>query len=197
MQGGQIMGILFFTALIMAGFSSLIAMYSIIYQPFADAKVGKKKTVIGLFIATALLGAPSAWTIAFFDNQDFVVGMGMVIGAIFSSYAITRFGADKLRVKLLNTKYSGLTLGKWWNVSISILFPILAVAMLIWWLILSVGWSPDWWNPVGLSIGTLALQLGGASIIAYLINTKISNSTGPKLFNGNEFPPVQDNEFSS
>lgn len=120
--------------------------------------------------------------------------MGMVIGAIFSSYAITRFGAEKLRVKLLNNEHSGLSMGKWWNVSVSILFPILAVAMLIWWLILSVGWSPDWWNPFGLSIGTLVLQLGGASIVALLINTRISNATGPKLFNGSEFPPVQDNE---
>ncbi len=194
MQGGQFIGMLFFVALIMAGFSSLIAMYAIIFQPFNDARVSKKKTAFGLFIATVLLGAPSAWTIKFFDNQDFVVGMGMVIGAIFSSYAITRFGAENLRVKLLNNRYSGLSMGKWWNVSVSILFPIMAVAMLAWWLILSIGWSPDWWNPFGLSIGTLALQLGGASIVALLINTRIANSTGPKLFNGIEFPPVQDND---
>lgn len=198
MPGGRLMGMLFFLALIMAAVSSIIAMYAIVYQPFADAKVGKKKTFLIMLLGTILIGIPSAWSSTFFNNQDFVVGMGMVIGAVFSSYALYRYGAEKARAKLLNNPYTGLYVGKLWNFSVTLLVSILAVAMFIWWCILSVGWNPDWWNPFGTySLGTLALQLGGVGLVLYLFNEKISDSVGNKLFDGETFPPIQDNGFSN
>ena len=197
MPGGRIMAMLFFTSLMMAGISSVIAMYSIVYQPFADAKVSKKKTFVIMLVATVLIGTPSAWSNTFFNNQDFVVGMGMVIGAVFSCYALYRFGVEKVRTKLLNNPYSGMTMGKWWNFAITVLAPLLAVAMFIWWCILSVGWNPDWWNPFGVySLGTLILQLGGVGLVLYLFNNRIADSAGEKLFDGESFPPVPDNGFS-
>ncbi len=198
MPAGRLMGMLFFLALIMAAVSSIIAMYAIVFQPFADAKVGKKKTFAIMLVGTILIGIPSAWNSTFFNNQDFVVGMGMVIGAVFSCYALYRFGVEKARTKLLNNPYTGLYMGKWWNFSVTFMAPVLAIMMFIWWCVLSVGWNPDWWNPFGTySLGTLALQLGGVGLVLYLFNEKISNSAGEKLFDGENFPPVQDNGFSN
>lgn len=198
MPGGRLMDTLFFLALLMAAVSSIIAMYSIVYQPCADAGVGKKKTFVIMLAGTILIGVPSAWSSNFFNSQDFVVGMGMVIGAVFSSYALYRFGAEKARTKFLNNPYTGLPMGKWLNISVTLLVPVLAVMMFIWWCVLSVGWNPDWWNPFGTySLGTLVLQLGGVGLILYISNTRISNSAGPNLFDGESFPPIQDNGFSN
>lgn len=197
MPGGRLFGVLFFLALLMASLSSIIAMYSITFQPFADAKVGKKKTTLIMLVLTVAIGIPSAWNINFFNNQDFVVGMGMVIGAVFSCYAIYRFGAEKLRTKLLNHPNTGLKVGKRFNLAVSIIIPVLSVIMFIWWCILSVGWNPDWWNPFGIySLGTLVLQLGGMGLVFFLLNNKIADSAGEKVFDGETFPPVQDNGFS-
>ncbi len=195
--GGQIMGMLFFASLIMAGLSSIVACFTILAQPFADAKVNKKKSMLGLFIATVIIGIPSAWSINFFNNQDFVVGMGMVIGAVFSCYALIKYGTENARTKLINNKYTGIHMNKWWNIAVTFVVPLMAIIMFSWWCIRSVGWNPDWWNPFGTySIGTLVLQLGGISLLCLLFNNKIAESAGPKLFDNENFPPVQDNGFS-
>lgn len=198
MPGGQLMGMLFFASLVMAGLSSIVACFTILAQPFADAKIDKKKFMLGLFIAAFAIGLPSAWNINIFSNQDFVVGMGMVIGAVFSSYAIFRYGTDKARTKLVNNKYTGFHMNKWWNVAVTFVVPALVIIMFAWWSFLSVGWNPDWWNPFGTySIGTLVLQLGGMGLIGYIFNDKIAESAGPRLFDGENFPPVQDNGLSN
>lgn len=196
--GGQIVGMMFFAALIMAGLSSVVACFVILSQPFADAKISKKKAMIGLFIVVGIIGIPSAWSITWFSNQDFVVGMGMIIGAVFSCYAIYRYGAEKARKKLINNKFSLLHMNKWWSFAVVFLFPIMAIVMFVWWCILAIGWNPDWWNPFGTySIGTLVFQLGLISIIALVFNNKIANSAGKKVFDTETFPPVQDNGYSS
>jgi len=197
MPGGYIMSILFFLSLVMAGLSSIVACFVILAQPLADAKIGKKKSMMGLYIGTALVSIPSAWNITFFSNQDFVVGMGMVIGAVFSCYALVRYGTEKTRTKLINNQYAGLQIGKRWNIAVTYIFPLLATAMFVWWCALAVGWNPDWWNPFGTySIGTLVFQLGAVSLISLIFNNKIAESAGPKFFDGDSFPPIQDNGYS-
>lgn len=195
--GGRLFGALFFLALLAASVSSVIAMYAIVYQPFADAKWGKAKTAVLMLAVTCIIGLPSCWNQTFFNNQDFVVGMGMVIGALFSCYAVIRFGAERLRTKFVNHKYSHMSVGKHFNLALVVIVPILTIAMFVWWCILSIGWNPDWYNPFGTySLGTLVFQLGGMGIIFAIFNKKIAASAGEKVFNGEEFPPVQDNGFS-
>ncbi len=195
MPGGMLMSTLFFLSLLLAGFTSLIALFSILYQPFADAGVEKKKTVIAMLVGTCILGLPSAWNINFFNNQDFVVGMTMVIGAIFSCLALIKYGVEKSRL-LLNNDYSYIKMGKWWNVSIGFVYPILAILMLVWQLAPLVLSDPHWYNPFGVySLGTLIFQAGIVGILAYLYNDRIAKSAGERLFNGTEFPEVQITDY--
>ena len=197
MPGGRLFGALFFLALLAASVSSVIAMYAIVYQPFADAKFGKGKTAILMLALTCIIGLPSCWNQTFFNNQDFVVGMGMVIGALFSCYAVFRFGAERLRTKFINHADSHLTIGKWFSVALLVIVPVLSIAMFVWWCILSIGWNPDWYNPFGTySLGTLIFQLGGMGIIFAIFNGKIAKSAGDKIFDGEEFPEVQDNGYA-
>lgn len=97
MAGGRIFACLFWIALICASITSIIAMYSIVVQPLADAGISKKKACIIMGVITIALGIPSAWSNFVFCNQDFVVGQAMVIGATFSGYALLKFGPEKVR----------------------------------------------------------------------------------------------------
>ena len=195
MVGGRIFAALFFLALLAASVSSVIAMYAIVYQPFADAKWGKGKTAILMLAVTCIIGIPSCWNQTFFSNQDFVVGMGMVIGALFSCFAVYKFGVEKLRTKFVNHKYSSMSVGKHFNIALVVIVPALSIIMFVWWCILSIGWNPDWYNPFGTySLGTLIFQLGGMGVIFAIFNKQIAKSAGEKIFNGEEFPELENQE---
>ena len=195
MTGGRIFAALFFLALLAASVSSIIAMYAIVYQPFADAKWGKAKTAVLMLVVTCIIGIPSCWNQTFFNNQDFVVGMGMVIGAFFSCVAVFKFGAEKLRTKFVNHKYSSMSVGKHFNIALLVIVPALTIIMFVWWCVLSIGWNPDWYNPLGTySLGTLIFQLGGMGVVFAIFNNKIAKSAGKKIFNGEEFSELDEEE---
>ena len=123
--------------------------------------------------------------------------MGMVIGAVFSCLALRKYGAEKVRTNLLNHPNTGLPIGKRFSIGATIICPILAVIMFLWWCVLSVGWNPDWWNPLGIySLGTMVVQLGGAGLVLWIFNNKIAESAGPKVFDGENYPDVVDNGFN-
>lgn len=198
MPGGAAFACLFWLALICASITSIIAMYSIVVQPLADAKVGKKKSIFIMAVVTIVIGIPSCWSIDFFNNQDFVVGMGMVIGAFFSCVALRKYGAEKVRTNLLNHSNTGMRIGRRFNWGATIICPLLAVVMFAWWCVLSVGWNPDWWNPFGIySLGTMVVQLGVVGVLFAIFNSRIAKSAGEKVFNGEEYPDIVDNGFNS
>ena len=198
MAGGRIFACLFWIALICASITSIIAMYSIVVQPLADAGISKKKACIIMGVITIALGIPSAWSNFVFCNQDFVVGQAMVIGATFSGYALLKFGPEKVRSKFLNHPNTSLHIGKRFNWGAAILLPVLAVVMFVWWCIQYIGWEPNWWKPFEMySLGSMLWQLGIPMILFAVFNKKIAASAGPKYFNGEEFPDIVDNGFNS
>ena len=143
-------------------------------------------------------GAPSAWNANFLTNQDWVAGQMMLIGALFSCYAIYKFGAKKIREKFLNTQYTAMNIGAWWEFSIKFLAPIVVLFMFIWWSYQSISWEANWWNPFGISnLGTFFLQGGLMLLVAILFNDKVATSIKYKYFNGEEYPDVPDNGYSS
>ncbi|MDO5688746.1 MAG: hypothetical protein Q4G61_00675, partial [Tissierellia bacterium] len=80
--------------------------------------------------------------------------------------------------------YSYLKLGKWWNVSVTIIYPILAIFMLLWQLIPLYQNDPEWYNPFGVyTIGTLILQILLICVLAFVFNDKISDAVGLPVTN--------------
>ena len=173
MAGGRIFACLFWIALICASITSIIAMYSIVVQPLADAGISKKKACIIMGVITIALGIPSAWSNFVFCNQDFVVGQAMVIGATFSGYALLKFGPEKVRTKFLNHPNTSLHIGKRFNWGAAILLPVLAVVMFVWWCIQYIGWEPNWWKPFEMySLGSMLWQLGIPMILFAVFNKR-------------------------
>lgn len=200
MPGGYIFGILFFVSLLMAGLSSNICHFMIISLPFADSGKDRKKSIIMICLLLLVWGAPSAWNSTFLSNQDWVAGQMMIVGVMFSSFAMTKFGVKKIRELYLNNKYSGMHIGKWWEISVKILAPAIALIMLVWWCIQSLGWDANWWNPLGIdNLGTFIAQGLLMSVICLIFNNKVADSILHKYRkepDDGTFPEVPDNGFS-
>ncbi|MEJ2615045.1 MAG: sodium-dependent transporter [Ignavibacteriaceae bacterium] len=124
-----------------------------------------------IYLPLLLLGIPSALSLDFFTNQDWVWGVGLILSGAFISFSIIKFGVDKFRTEIINGYGSDIKIGKWYNVVIGILIPLQVVILISWWLISSVSWDPEWWNPFHiLNAGTIIFQWGIVLITFILLN---------------------------
>ena len=68
--------------------------------------------------------------------------------------------------------------GKWYNYIIGILIPIQVVVLVSWWLISSVSWDPEWWNPFHAeNAGTAIFQWLIVLTIFIALNKYIATKT--------------------
>jgi NSS family neurotransmitter:Na+ symporter len=151
----------FFLALSFAAMSSLISMIELTTRTFIDFGLERRKAVMLVGSIGFLFGIPSALNMSFFSNQDWVWGVGLILSGGFIAFAVRKFGVDKLRREIINGEGSDIKLGRWYNVSIGIIVPTLAVILIVWWLYSSISWDPEWWNPFHAeNLGTCLLQWG-------------------------------------
>lgn len=198
MSGGQLVSIMFFLSLLFAALSSNVCHVMIISLPFADSKVSRKKIFFIVLIMLLIWGLPSAWSAKFLTNQDWVAGQMMLVGGLFSCFAIIKFGTKKIREKFLNNPYTGFNIGFWWEIAIKFVSPLIVLLMFLWWSYQSISWDPQWWNPLSSSsLMTFVVQGATILIIARLFNNKVSNLVANKYFDGDNIPPVPDNGYSA
>ncbi len=165
---------LFFLALSFAAMSSLISMIELSTRTLIDFGLVRKKAIVFVGVFGFLLGLPSAFNMNVFLNQDWVWGVGLLISGAFIAFAINKFGVNKFRKEVINGLGSDVKVGRWYNVLIRYLIPIEAIVLILWWLISSVTWDAEWWNPFHAeNAGTCIFQWG--VILAFLIffNKKI------------------------
>ncbi len=150
---------LFFLALFFAAFTSLISMVELSTRTLIDFGLQRKKAILIIASLGFLLGIPSALDLSFLANQDWVWGVGLILSGAFISFSIIRYGVDKFRTEIINGYGSDIKIGKWYNYVIGILVPIQVVVLISWWLISSIGWDAEWWNPFHAeNFGTVILQ---------------------------------------
>ncbi len=167
---------MFFLALSFAAISSLISLIELTTKTFIDFGFERKKAVIIVGTLGFLLGIPSALSIDFFTNQDWVWGVGLIISGAFIAFAILRYGVDKFRTDLINGDSSDIKIGKWYNFIIKYLIPFQAILLLSWWLISSVSWDSEWWNPFHVeNAGTCIFQWSIVLFVFILLNKKFKN----------------------
>ncbi len=170
LPGAQIMISLFFLGLFFAAMSSLIAMMELSTRLFMDFGMNRKKALAIVALLTAVFGLPSAFSLAFFKNQDWVWGLGLIISGLFVGYAAIHKGVTQFREKYINTRYSNLYVGNWFDWVVKVLIPVEALAMMIWWSYQAIFiYDPEqWWSPIRtFSLGTCLLQWG--LLIAFLM----------------------------
>ena len=169
---------LFFIALFFAALTSLISMVELSTRTLIDFGLKRKKALIIIAVSGFVLGIPSAMDLNFLANQDWVWGVGLILSGAFISFSIIRYGTDKFRTEIINGFGSDIKIGKWYNFVINILIPVQVVILILWWLISSVSWDPQWWNPFHAeNAGTVLFQWFIILAVFILLNKKIVSAT--------------------
>jgi NSS family neurotransmitter:Na+ symporter len=175
LPGSKIFTSIFFIALFFAAISSLISMLELSTRTFIDFGMTRRKALPMVTLLTAILGLPSAISIDFFNNQDWVWGLGLIISGAFFTFAVIKNNVEKFRQIYLNIPQNDLYVGKWFDWLMKYLIPVEAVIMLSWWFYQSVTWDPQsWWKPISIySLGTCLIQWGILIIFLIIFNSFI------------------------
>ena len=132
MPGGRFFMILFFVALFFAAWSSLIAMVELATRVLQDSGIARKRALTAVAVAGFLLGVPSALSLDFFANQDFVWGVGLMVSGLFFAVGVLRYGVTRFRETLINHEHSDIRIGRWFDM-VMYLVVAQAVVLIGWW----------------------------------------------------------------
>jgi len=174
--GGSFFLALFFLALSFAAFSSLISMMELDTRILMDAGLSRKKAVLVITICALLLGFPSAISMGFFNNQDWVWSFGLMVSGLFFTIVCLKYGPKNFRQKIISTPENKIKVGKWFDILVYVLLPIQFVAMLGWWLWKSYSDNPHNWFKIfsPFSLGTILFQWSLALGLFILLNKIIT-----------------------
>ena len=162
----------FFLALSFAALTSLISMIELATRLLIDAGLTRRKA-LGLVMVVGLwFGAPSALSLAFLHNQDWVWGVGLMLSGLFFALAARKFGVERLRQEVVNGEGADLRVSRWWSFLVGVVVPVEAVILMVWWLWEARGWDPDGWlHPFRAeTVGTVLLQWFVALTLLILLN---------------------------
>jgi neurotransmitter:Na+ symporter, NSS family len=153
---------LFFLALSFAAFTSLIAMVELATRVLRDAGLSRATAVRWVGVGGFLLGIPSALSLGFLSNQDFVWGVGLMLSGLFFAIAVIVHGVRRFRAEQLNHQHSDIRVGRWWDIVIGIVVPLEALVLLGWWFYQVRGSDiKGWLDPFRTAnVGTMVFQWG-------------------------------------
>lgn len=162
---------LFFIALSFAAITSLISMIELATRTLIDFGIIRKKAIVIIGITGFVFGIPSALDMSFLINQDWVWGVALILSGFFIAYSIIHYGTDRFRKEIINGFGSDYKIGIWYNIIIQFIVPLQAVVLLLWWLISSTTWDPEWWNPFHTeNLGTCIFQWFVILFTFFIIN---------------------------
>jgi NSS family neurotransmitter:Na+ symporter len=176
MPGSWIMTPLFFISLFIAAISSLIAMLELSVKIIMDYGIHRRRAVLGVGILTILIGIPSAYSLSFFNNQDWVWGVGLLLSGFFFIFFVLKTGIIEFINKYLGEENSYFS-NKIGIIKVLFLTMILEfVIMFLWWFFQSISWSPGtWWDPFGqFTIATCIFQWIIVILIGVIFNERLS-----------------------
>jgi len=176
---------LFFLALCFAAFSSLISQLELITRIFIDAGLSRKKAVLVVGISCFIMGLPSAISMGFFNNQDWVWGLGLMVSGFFFTLVVLKVGPQKFREKIISTPENRINLGKGFDILVKFFLPLQFLAMLSWWLWQAYSEDPNnWFNIFSQStVGTVLFQWAVAIAVFIFFNKTITK----KILNSHEY----------
>jgi NSS family neurotransmitter:Na+ symporter len=173
---GLPLAVLFFLGLTFAAFSSLISMIELSTRIFVDMGIHRKKVIPFVAAGGFLFGIPSAMRLGFLGNQDFVWGVALMISGAFVALAVRAFGVSAMARQISLDAGSDWRVGRIWQLTISVLVPVQAIVLLLWWMYLSATEiAPDrWYDPFDpYSVMTCLLQWGTAAVLLFVLNRHI------------------------
>jgi NSS family neurotransmitter:Na+ symporter len=158
--------ILFFVALFFAAWTSLIAMIELSTRVLVDGGMSRRRAIAIVGVVGFVLGVPSALSVDFLDNQDFVWGVGLMLSGLFFAVAALKYGVTKFRETLINTADADIRIGAWWDWAIRLVV-VEAIVLIAWWFY-NVRTEPLF-GPFG--IGNMLVQFAVALLVLLLLNS--------------------------
>ncbi len=180
MPAGGLFMALFFLALSVAALTSLISMIELASRILIDAGFSRRRAVLWVGAAGLVLGAPSALSLDFLHNQDWVWGVGLMLSGLFFALGARRFGLERLRRETVNGDGCDLPVGRWWSFLVAVVVPVEAVILMAWWMWEARGWDPSGWlDPFSPeSVGTVLLQWGVALVALIVVGRWLAARRG-------------------
>lgn len=173
----QALASLFFLSFTFAALSSMLPMIEVAVKSLIELGIAKKKAIYTIGLMTFLGGVPSALNQVFFDNQDSVWSLGLIVNGLFIAIAILKYGPKKFRKNHINNVPGDIKIGRWYDWVITYLIPIQGIALLGWFILQSVQ-RKNYLNPfASFSLGSLLLQWLIPLTVFFLLNKKIVKKT--------------------
>ncbi len=156
---GQFFMAIFFLALVFAAWTSLVSMIELASRNLQDMGLTRGRAIGIVGVAGILCGVPSALNMAVFQNQDWVWGVGLMLSGFFFAVAVLRYGVTEWREKFINTGFSDIRIGVWWDWAIRLVV-VEAVVLMVWMLLQSrgEGWRATWTLFSNYNIGSVLIQ---------------------------------------
>ena len=172
MPGGRFFMIFFFLALSFAALTSLISMVELLTRNLMDSGMRRRKAVIVVALLALAFSTPSALSLSFLHNQDWVWGVGLMLSGLLYAIAARRFGVERLRREVVNAEGCDLPIGGWWTFLVSVVVPIEAVVLMIWFLWEAKAADPaNWLDPFQSgSVGTVLAQWAIVIVALLVLN---------------------------
>ncbi|MFQ5530266.1 MAG: sodium-dependent transporter, partial [Gemmatimonadota bacterium] len=137
-----------------------------------DAGLNRARAITLVGAAGFLFGMPSALSLPFFRNQDWVWGVGLMVSGFFFAFVVMKYGVDRFRVTLINQAGSDIAIGRWWNWAMRFVM-IEAVILTVWWLWQAVqgGDLIATLTPFSsFNVGTVLVQWGVVLVVLLALN---------------------------
>ncbi|AZQ62885.1 sodium-dependent transporter [Flammeovirga pectinis] len=171
---GEVLGVVFFVAFTMAAFSSLISMVELCIRTFTDLKFNRTKASIITGGLCIVFGLPSAMSLNFFSNQDWVWGLGLLISGLFINFAVQKNGVGKFKEEYIDKDSSIIIPAIFYKIAMYLNIGI-GVFLIWWWM--SQGYSENPWFKDGVwnffdvySNATIVTQWVAVILIGILLN---------------------------
>ena len=173
--GGSLLSSVFFMALFFAALSSLLAMIELLIKNLSDlgfSRIKSTKNVIFFFI---IFGFPSAYSLDFFTNQDWVWGVGLILSGLFILLAVAKYGFSQFKTNFIDLDSDFKVSSTYFKTCMILNIP-LAIFLIYWWM--SRGYSDyPWFDASGLwniisvySNASIITQWMGVIVIGLLAN---------------------------
>ena len=156
-----------------------------------DCGVSRKKGSLIVVLFLAIVGLPSAINPDILNNQDNVWGFGLMWGSLFLGIAAMKFGAKKMRTKFLNP-VSDIKINKIFDILAPYVAPLLVLAVLVVWMVSSIGWSDTPWAMTftGVTTGTILYQWIVVFIASIFLSRWYNKKIVANYYDGEEFPEM-------
>jgi NSS family neurotransmitter:Na+ symporter len=173
--GGRFFMALFFLALSFAAWTSLVAMVELASRVLMDLGIARGKAIAIVGVAGLAFGTPSALRMGFFQNQDWVWGVGLMLSGFFFAFAVLRYGVTEWRHTFINHAHSDVRIGPWWDWAIR-LVALQAVVLMGWWLWGAQGEDirATWTLFSSYNVGSVLIQWGVVLVILLALNRRMA-----------------------